>query len=483
MKQVNKKKTKTNKVKRRKRWLTLLGVIAFCIAGFLGYRYYKDHQSYRFDTPDEADLFVVAQNGISSFSYQDGLLQETSHNSFKLIEHGLNNYINRPIIQNRYLLLSDYYGPSWKTGRFVSIDFELGKVLTKTELDANNYINRPIIQNRYLLLSDYYGPSWKTGRFVSIDFELGKVLTKTELDAGSQTTGQSSEYFFISQYNYYDTYLAVYSPNLELVDKYVFNRPIYANSFSVDGNQIYMYGLSMADNENIASYLYHFDLVDGQLNLVQETRLDTADVTTYYGNSALVENKLVTTIRGGRNVVTGQENVVLPTIIIDDILTGERQTVTSERYDYHNIFDLRNGLVAIDYSDTSSSNVMSFTLLNIHDLSNHFITIDPQYDYHNIFDLRNGLVAIDYSDTSSSNVMSFTLLNIHDLSNHFITIDPQPYNVDQTEYLQSIRRLDADRILVLTSKAIWIYNMTAQQFESQHQLPSHIEGAFDIWAA
>lgn len=191
MKQVNKKKTKTNKVKRRKRWLTLLGVIAFCIAGFLGYRYYKDHQSYRFDTPDEADLYVVAQNGISSFSYQDGLLQETSHNSFKLIEHGL-----------------------------------------------NNYINRPIIQNRYLLLSDYYGPSWKTGRFVSIDFELGKVLTKTELDAGSQTTGQSSEYFFISQYNYYDTYLAVYSPNLELVDKYVFNRPIYANSFSVDGNQI-----------------------------------------------------------------------------------------------------------------------------------------------------------------------------------------------------------------------------------------------------
>lgn len=389
MKQVNKKKTKTNKVKRRKRWLTLLGVIAFCIAGFLGYRYYKDHQSYRFDTPDEADLYVVAQNGISSFSYQDGLLQETSHNSFKLIEHGL-----------------------------------------------NNYINRPIIQNRYLLLSDYYGPSWKTGRFVSIDFELGKVLTKTGLDAGSQTAGQSSEYFFISQYNYYDTYLAVYSPNLELVDKYVFNRPIYANSFSVDGNQIYMYGLSMADNENIASYLYHFDLVDGQLNLVQETRLDTADVTTYYGNSALVENKLVTTIRGGRNVVTGQENVVLPTIIIDDILTGERQTVTSERYDYHNIFDL-----------------------------------------------RNGLVAIDYSDTSSSNVMSFTLLNIHDLSNHFITIDPQPYNVDQTEYLQSIRRLDADRILVLTSKAIWIYNMTAQQFESQHQLPSHIEGAFDIWAA
>ena len=123
MKQVNKKKTKTNKVKRRKRWLTLLGVIAFCIAGFLGYRYYKDHQSYRFDTPDEADLYVVAQNGISSFSYQDGLLQETSHNSFKLIEHGFNNYINRPIIQNRYLLLSDYYGPSWKTGRFVSIDF------------------------------------------------------------------------------------------------------------------------------------------------------------------------------------------------------------------------------------------------------------------------------------------------------------------------------------------------------------------------
>lgn len=389
MKQVNKKKTKINKVKRRKRWLTLLGVIAFCIAGFLGYLYYKDHQSYRFDTPDEADLYVVAQNGISSFSYQDGLLQETSHNSFKLIEHGF-----------------------------------------------NNYINRPIIQNRYLLLSDYYGPSWKTGRFVSIDFELGKVLTKTGLDAGSQTAGQSSEYFFISQYNYYDTYLAVYSPNLELVDKYVFNRPIYANSFSVDGNQIYMYGLSMADNENIASYLYHFDLVDGQLNLVQETRLDTADVTTYYGNSALVENKLVTTIRGGRNVVTGQENVVLPTIIIDDILTGERQTVTSERYDYHNIFDL-----------------------------------------------RNGLVAIDYSDTSSSNVMSFTLLNIHDLSNHFITIDPQSYNVEQTEYLQSIRRLDADRILVLTSKAIWIYNIPAQQFESQHQLPSHIEGAFDIWAA
>lgn len=384
MKQV--KKTKRSKATKRKRWLTVLGVLMICIAGFFGYRYYKDHQSYKFDTPEQADFYVLAENGISSFSYQEGTLQETSNNSFKLIEHGLNHYLYRPTTQNRYLLFKDEYGPSWKTGRLISVDFEKGKVITK-----------------------------KSG------------------DSSSQTAGQSSEYFLIPKTSANDNYLAVYTPNLECIDQYKFNQKITAYNFSVDGNQIYFYAIGVADN---AFYLYHFDLVDGKLNLVQETNLSTNEDSISYSQSVLIENKLITTTQGGYHPQTGPNPLIGPAIVIDDLATGQRQFLTSDRADYQQVLDLGNGLAA-------------------------FV----------------------YSSSSTPNLMSFTLLNVHDLSQIFVSFDAQPDNMNDTEIIESIRRLDSDRILVLTSKAIWIYNLPAQQFESQHLLPTHIEHAFDIWPA
>lgn len=381
------KKVKKIKPKRKHKLFKALLVVFVCIASVFGFYYYKEHRNFNFDLSNEVDFYVLGYNGIIGFSYRDGKLQETSNKSLELIEDSYNYVVHRVRIQDRYLIFSE--------------------------------------ENRF----------GSEGRVISVDFKEGKVRRKKTPIYAFTSSGESNDYYFVSDATYTETYLAVYSPTLELLDQYYFETPILGYDFTVDGNTIYMLGVPLENNDAYTTWLYHFDVIDGKLNLVQSIPFDSSQTyTTYYTDSVLVGNRLISASAGGRAVSTRERDYSQYSIRVYDLTTGQMQIVPTEAGNFSGLYDLNNGYVAFDH-------MMS----------------DPTH-------------------------LSFTLLRLDDLSSQYITLEAQPDPTGEAEYFKSICRLDADRILVLTSKAVWIYNIPGNGFESQHPLPEHINAPFEIWA-
>lgn len=381
MKKINKKSS------RKKRFFTLLIVIALCIASVFGYNLFKKSSTTQFKTSPEDDFYVLSYDGITGFSYRDGQLHETSNKATKLIEESFNYVVHRARIQDRYLMFSE--------------------------------------ENRF----------GSEGRVVSIDFKEGKIHKKKTPIYAFTTAGESKDYYFASEAAYHESYLATYSPTLELLDQYYFDPPVLGNDFTVDGNTIYMLGVPLTNNDNYSTLLYQFEVIDGKLNLVQSTPFDSSDtMTTYYSDSILVGDRLISASPGVRTVDTGERDYSQYSIRVYNLTTGEMQIVPIEFGQLSGLYDLKDGYIAFD---------------------------------HMLSDLSN---------------LSFTLLRLDDLSTQHITLEAQPDPTGEEEHFKSICRLDADRLLVLTSKAVWIYNIPGNGFESQHPLPEHISAPFEIWS-
>lgn len=381
------KKVKNRKNNLKNRLFKTLLVAVVCIASIFGYSYIKEHRDINFTISSDDDFYVLGYNGITAFSYHDGQLQETSNKSFNLIEDGYNYVVHRARIHDRYLMLSE--------------------------------------ENRF----------GSEGRVISVDFQEGKVHRKKTPIYAFTSSGESKDYYFASESSYTKTYLAMYSPMLELLDQYFFESPILGYDFTVDGNTIYMLGVPLENNDNYATWFYQFDITDGKLNLIQATPFDSSQTyTTYYTDSVQVGDLLISASVGGRVVGSGERDYSQYSIRVFNLSTGQMQIVPTEVGNFSGLYDLKNGYVAFDHTFSNRSN-LSFTLLRLDDLSTQHVTLEAQ---------------------------------------------PDPTGVD--EYFESICRLDADRILVLTSKAVWIYNIPGNGFETQHPLPEHVSGPIDIWA-
>lgn len=386
MKKTNKKPT--TKTSHKNKLLILLTVISICTLSFFGYSYFKNSSNRKITLSNEDDFYVLSYNGITGFSYRDGQLQETSNNSFNLIEDGYNYVVHRARLQDRYLMFSE--------------------------------------ENRF----------GSEGRVISVDFQEGKVRRKKTPIYAFTSSGESKDYYFASESSYTETYLAVYSPTLELLDQFNFELPILGYDFTVDGNTIYMLGVPLENNDSYATWLYQFDIIDGKLNLIQSTPFDSSQTyTTYYTDSILVGDRLITASSAGRVASTGERDYNQYSIRIYDLTTGEMQIIPTESGNISGLYDLKNGYIAFDHMMSEPTN------------------------------------------------LSFTLLRLDDLSTQHIKLEAQPDPTGEEEYFKSICRLDDDRILVLTSKALWIYNIPGNGFESQHPLPEHINAPIEIWAS
>ena len=115
------KKVKNRKNNLKNRLFKTLLVVVVCIASIFGYSYIKEHRDINFTISSDDDFYVLGYNGITAFSYRDGQLQETSDNSFNLIEEGYNYVLHRARIQDRYLMFTD--ASRFGDGRVISVDF------------------------------------------------------------------------------------------------------------------------------------------------------------------------------------------------------------------------------------------------------------------------------------------------------------------------------------------------------------------------
>ena len=376
---------KNNKNRKSNRWILLMFLPGIFLA-FFGWKFLSRTKSCSFPVSPSDQIYVVAKNGITGFSYTDGQLAQTSDSKMEILKDGINQCVHRAKIQDRWLVASE--------------------------------------ENRF----------GENGRVLSVDFENGKVQVKKTPVYAFTSAGESEEYYFVSTSAYDNSYLAVYSPSLELIDTYTFESPVLLYDFSVQGQTVYLLGVPLANNESYSTYWYEFEIKDDRLVLKQSGIFDQAEGNArYFGDSALIGNLLVAPSPGSRGLVSGERDYSSPAILVRNLVTGEINKIMTARAEPYNLYDLRDGYVAFDHASGSSSE------------------------------------------------LGFTLVNLADLSSTYVPLETQPDPTGETEYFQSLSRLDDQRIAALTTKALWIYNYATGQMEASFLLPDHIEWPFEIW--
>ena len=171
-----------------------------------------------------------------------------------------------------------------------------------------------------------------------------------------------------------------------------------------------------------------------KLVLKQSNVFDASDsVARYFGDSAVVGDLLITSFPGTKNLTTGERSYDSSVVVIQNLVTGERSEIETQRSEPYNLYDLKDGFIGFDHASGSS----------------------PE--------------------------LGFTLVNLADHSSVYVPLDTQPDPSGEREYFQSLARLDGERVIALTSKALWIYNYQTGQIESSYPLPDHIEWPFEIW--
>lgn len=375
------KKKRNRKSGRRILLMTLAGVLL----AFLGWKLLSRTKSYAFPVSPSDQIYVVAKNGITGFSYTDGQLTQTSDSKMEILKDGINQCVHRAKIQDRWFVASE--------------------------------------ENRF----------GKNGWVLSVDFENGKVQVKKTPVYAFTSAGESEEYYFVST-SAGDSYLAAYTPSLELVDTYTFESPVLLYDFSVQGQTVYLLGVPLANNESYSTYWYEFEIKNGSLELKQTGIFDQAGSNTrYFGDTALIGDLLVAPSPGSRGLAAGERDYSNPAILVRNLVTGEINEIATQRAEPYNLYDLQDGYVAFDHASGSSSE------------------------------------------------LGFTLVSLADLSSTYVPLETQPDPTGETEYFQSLSRLDDQRIVALTSKALWIYNYATGQMEVSFLLPDHIEWPFEIW--
>lgn len=331
-------------------------------------------------------VYVIGKNGITGFALADGQLQETSDSKIEILKDGINQCVHRAKLQNRYFMASE--------------------------------------ENRF----------GKNGRVLSVDFDSGKVRIQKTPTYAFTSAGESADYYFVSTVRSGEAWLAAYSPNLELLDTYTFETPVLGYDFSVEGNTVYMLGVPLAENDNYATCLYVFEMENGKLVLKQSNLFDASDsVARYFGDSAVVGDLLITSFPGTINLATGERSYESSSVVVQNLTTGERSEIATQRSEPYNLYDLKDGYIGFDHASGSS----------------------PE--------------------------LGFTLVNLADHSSVYVPLDMQPDPSGEREYFKSLARLDGERVIALTSKAMWIYNYQTGQIESSYPLPDHIEWPFEIW--
>ena len=238
----------------------------------------------------------------------------------------------------------------------------------------NQVVKRAEISNRYLLFSEEGPPLGVVGRIISVDFETGKIHYNKTSDYAFSTAGVNPDYYFTSEANTDDSFIAVFDTNLKEVDKYIFKNSVFATDFSNDGDNIYFLGVDVKSNDNYPTYLHHFSLKNKKLQFENKEILYDDPNLTYFFDDSIVKGKQLYSVSGGYRINSTKEKVLWGKVFHYDMESGLKEFFDLDEIGPVNIIELGENLLAIEHESNDSGKI-AFSLFDVTSHKSTFINL------------------------------------------------------------------------------------------------------------
>lgn len=293
----------------------------------------------------------------------------------------------------------------------------------------NQVVQRAEIRDRFLVFSEEGPPLGAVGRVISMDFETGNIVYNQTSDYAFTSSGHSPDYYFTSEANSDKGFIAAFDSHLKKTSKYLFEDAVIGSDFSTDSAKLYFLGTKIHGDGNFPIELYQLSMTNGQLALDKSEMLyQVPDITYFFGDTIVKGNHLYSMVSGYR-INDSKERIVLGKVFHYDLLSGNKTFFDLQELAPTNIFDLGQDLIAIEH-EKADSRKLGFSLFNLQDASTSFI----------------------------------------DLSRFGLSI--------QSNYLKDVKRLDDDRLLILSGNSLIVYSLSKDEAISQETVDLD---AFHVW--
>lgn len=238
----------------------------------------------------------------------------------------------------------------------------------------NQVVKRAEISNRYLLFSEEGPPLGVVGRIISVDFETGKIHYNKTSDYAFSSAGVNPDYYFTSDANTDDSFIAVFDTNLKEVDKYIFKNSVFATDFSNDGDNIYFLGVDVKSNDNYPTYLHHFSLKNKKLQFENKEILYEDPNLTYFFDDSIVKGKQLYSVSGGYRINSTKEKILWGKVFHYDMESGLKKFFDLDEIAPVNIIELGENLLAIEHESNDSGKI-AFSLFDVTSHKSSFINL------------------------------------------------------------------------------------------------------------
>ncbi|MBF0776019.1 hypothetical protein BVE84_05780 [Streptococcus azizii] len=238
----------------------------------------------------------------------------------------------------------------------------------------NPVLKRAEISNRYLVFSEEGPPLGVVGRIVSVDFKTGKINYNKTSDYAFTSSGVGPDYYFTSEANTDDSFIAVFDANLKEIDKYIFNDSIITTDFSNDGDYIYFLGTYVKGEGSYPTYLHHFSFDNKKIQLQNQEILYDHPEFTYFFHDSIVRRHQFYSVSSGYRINATKERVVLGQVFHYDMESGRKEFFDLSEVAPVNIFELNEDLLAIEHERNDSGKI-GFSLFNVRNHTSHFVDL------------------------------------------------------------------------------------------------------------
>ena len=300
--------------------IILLGVLFFI-------QRYSASSSKQFSIQSDVDFYLLGYHSVEGYNFKDNSFEKVSDEKIEIVKGQINQVVKRAEISNRYLLFSEEGPP-------------LGVV----------------------------------GRIISVDFETGKIHYNKTTDYAFSTAGVNPDYYFTSEANTYDSFIAVFDTNLKEVDKYIFKNSVFATDFSNDGDNIYFLGVDVNSNDNYPTYLHHFSLKNKKLQFENKEILYDDPNLTYFFDDSIVKGKQLYSVSGGYRINSTKEKVLWGKVFHYDMESGLKEFFDLDEIGPVNIIELGENLLAIEHERNVSGKI-AFSLFDVTSHKSSFVNL------------------------------------------------------------------------------------------------------------